>query len=103
MLGVYEDTLHAFSKGVIPEDIFPPLQYFWESSKMKKLKHAFDEIMNKFLRKKYYEHVETFDKGSNRVNNNITFMIQRVLLLNMICKIWLILKLYMNKICFNIH
>ena len=63
VLGVYEDTLHAFSKGVIPEDIFPPLQYFWESSKMKKLKHAFDEIMNKFLRKKYYEHVETFDKG----------------------------------------
>ena len=69
ILDIYDDVLQALSKGVIPEDVIPPLQYVWESKKMGKLKAAFDEIMNNFLRKKYKEHVETFDKGIRLYTN----------------------------------
>ena len=64
LLTTYDGIMSDLSKGVIPEDVMPWLQYVWESGKMKKLKHGIDQILIKFLQVKYDEHVKTFERGS---------------------------------------
>ena len=63
LLTTYDEIMSDLSKGVIPEDVMPSLQYVWESSKMKKLKQGYDQILVNFLAVKYQEHVKTFERG----------------------------------------
>ena len=63
LLTTYDGIMSDLSKGVIPEDVMPALQYVWESKKMKTLKHGIDQILVNFLKVKYDEHVKTFERG----------------------------------------
>ena len=57
------EFLDILSGGRLPEDVVPALQYVWESKNMRRLKEGINDVLDNFLRKKYNEHVESFNKG----------------------------------------
>ena len=56
------DKLFSSIPGGFPEEKIPGLLYIWESKRRKQMKENCSHIME-FVKKRFDEHVETFDRG----------------------------------------
>lgn len=59
------DKLFSSIPGGFPEEKIPGLLYFWESKRRKQMKENCSHIME-FVKKRFDEHVETFDRAKPR-------------------------------------
>lgn len=60
-----ELTLDLGAAG-LPEDWIPGLQYVWESPGMRRMKEGVKEVMDTVIAKKYWEHINNFEKDNIR-------------------------------------
>ena len=57
----------------LPEDWIPGLKYVWESPGMRRTKAGVQEANDTVLAKKYWEHVNSFNKGrANMFQNSVS-------------------------------
>ena len=63
-----DDGINKAFSGFVPEDVIPGLKYVYKSKTWKDIEGYYDELINKFIKRRFEEEEATFDRSNNQLS-----------------------------------